>query len=69
MIKEAFLICALALPKEPIADRYAKLKAFLTLNKDQEVYLGIDESAPDGKGWERVPFLWEDYRIWVRRSA
>lgn len=68
-MRALFLICALALPAETGIDRLAPLHAFLKMNKNYEIYLAIDDEVPEGKGWERASFKWENYRLWIKQSV
>lgn len=82
MVKEAFLICALAVPAfnfphvklmegNYIQKEEEQLKDWLRKNNpDAEIFIHPNPQEEKLKeyGWERVPFVYNDKQIWIRRK-
>lgn len=74
MIKALFLSCALVLPLtnfggEEYLKQFEELSRFIWKQiPDAEIYINsIDHEKPEGLGWERLPFKWNDHFVWIRR--
>lgn len=62
-----FLVCCLALPPNQKAI-VREFDRFMKRSPGYEFYIQFDE-PPEAKNWERIPFLYRSYRVFVRRSA
>lgn len=78
MIKELFLICALAAPasnfKQHMVDQDDWLGQFESLTDfidkvapNAEIRINSENEVPEGFGWEKLPFTWNDKNIYIKR--
>lgn len=68
MIKEAFLVIALALPVNPKVKELKELRDFIQKNSPgARVWIGPHPQNPE-IGWEKFPLMWRDNPIWIKRK-
>ncbi len=77
MIREVFLICALALPPvqfhEPETihewiEQYQELKKFIhRIHPEAELLITTIDSPPRDRQYEKLPFTWNGHWVWIKR--
>lgn len=78
MIKELFLVCALAAPasnfkqhmvaKDDWLGQFESLTDFINkVTPDAEIRINSENERPEGFGWEKLPFTWNDKDVYIRR--
>lgn len=65
MIKELFLSCALALPRQKQLDRFDQLKAIIGINPEYDFYL--TQLKPDMRSWKETGVTLEDFKLFAKK--
>lgn len=67
MTTEIFLCVALALPPHKLAI-VREFETFMRHRPGYEFYIAF-EKPPEGREWQKMPYFYRSYRVFLRKSA